>query len=227
MTLTGWKKYFKVTEKDFLVIGVIHLFLLWRGLDGAVVMVTKSFLLPILLLWTWPVTTKQPWLRVAMLASWLGDVLLLKDENELFFMLGLGAFLLAQLAYGTAFLKSAGTTPGLLRQKPLLALPVLVLAAAIFVYLYPYLGDMLLPVGIYVCAITFMVLSAINRRGFEQQGSTVLITAVFSFMLSDALLAVNKFVLPIPHASVWIMLTYMMAQYGIAQGCWLAVKQQE
>ncbi len=224
MTLTGWKKYFKVTEKDFLVIGVIHLFLLWRGLDGAVVMATKSVLLPILLIWTWPVTTKQPWLRVAMLASWLGDVLLLKENDALFFMLGLGAFLVAQLSYGTAFLKSDSATPGLLRQKPLLALPVLVLAGAFFVYLYSYLGEMLLPVAIYVCAISFMVLSAINRRAFDSKGSNVLIVAVLSFMLSDTLLAINKFVLPIPHASVWIMLTYMMAQYGIAQSYWLEIR---
>jgi uncharacterized membrane protein YhhN len=40
-----------------------------------------------------------------------------------------------------------------------------------------------------------------------------------SFLLSDALLAINKFVAPIPMAGFWVMLTYITAQYLIVKGC--------
>jgi len=226
MNTASLRKFLIPTDKDFLLLALLHLFALWLGKEG-VAMVTKSVLLPILLIWTWPITAKLPWLRLGIFASWVGDVLLIKGEEELFFMLGLGAFLIAQIAYGYTFLKSDSNEKGLIRQKPWLALPVVALAVAIYVYLYPTLGEMLIPVSIYVCAISFMVLSAINRRGFERKGSTVLIIAVFSFMLSDTLLAVNKFVIEIPRASVWIMLTYIMAQYGIAQSYWLAAKNPD
>jgi len=220
------KQVIPTTDKDYLVFAIVHLVMLWQGHE-LIANISKSLLLPTLLIWTWPISAKLPWLRLGIFASWVGDVLLLKGEEELFFMLGLGSFLIAQIAYGYTFLKTDNKEKGLLRQKPLYALPVLVLAVAIYVYLYPTLGEMLIPVSIYVCAISFMVLSAINRRGFERKGSTVLIIAVFSFMLSDALLAINKFVMPIPRASVWIMLTYIMAQYGIAQSYWLAAKNPD
>lgn len=227
MILDKLKKHIiPTTDKDYLVFALVHLVMLWQGHE-LIANISKSLLLPTLLIWTWPISGKLPWLRVAIIASWLGDVLLLKGDEELFFMLGLGSFLIAQIAYGYTFLKTDGNKKGLLHKKPLYALPVVVLAVAIYVFLYPYLGEMLIPVSIYVCAISFMVLSAINRRGFERKGSTVLIIAVFSFMLSDTLLAVNKFVVEIPRASVWIMLTYIMAQYGIAKSYWLAAKNPD
>lgn len=220
------KRFVPSTDKDYLVFAIVHLVMLWQGHE-LIANVSKSLLLPTLLIWVWPISSKLPWLRLGIFASWVGDVLLLKGEDELFFMLGLGSFLIAQIAYGYTFLKTESNKQGLLRQKPLLALPVLILAVAIYAYLYPNLGEMLLPVSIYVLAITFMVLSAINRRGFESKGSTVLIIAVFSFMLSDTLLAVNKFVVEIPRASVWIMLTYILAQYGIARSYRLAAKNPD
>jgi uncharacterized membrane protein YhhN len=65
-----------------------------------------------------------------------------------------------------------------------------------------------------------MVLSAVNRlnRSGEKAGSWVLLGAM-SFLLSDALLAINKFVAPIPMAGLWVMLTYITAQYLIVKGC--------
>jgi len=79
---------------------------------------------------------------------------------------------------------------------------------------------MSIPVSIYVLAISSMVLSAVNRLQWagEKSGPWVLMGAL-SFLLSDALLAVNKFVDPVPLAGLWIMLTYITAQYLIVKGC--------
>lgn len=213
-------------DVDFWVVALAHLFALWNDYQWFA-QVTKAMLLPLLLLWLWPFTDKMRWLRFALLASWLGDVLLIAADKELFFMLGLAAFLVAQLTYAYVFSQTTDKKKGLLWQKPYLALPVFAAAAGIYSYLYPHLGDMLVPVSIYVAAISLMVLSAINRRGFEPKGNNILIIAVSSFMLSDTLLAIDKFVTPLTYAPVWIMLTYILAQYGIARSFWLALKNPD
>jgi len=40
------------------------------------------------------------------------------------------------------------------------------------------------------------------------------------FMLSDALLAVNRFVLPLPMAPLWVLTTYYAAQILIVRHVW-------
>lgn len=186
---------------------------------------TKVLLMPILVAFfleqTGPVRrAEQRWMLVAMASSWLGDVLLIGGDRPGLFIAGLAAFLTAQLAYAATFSLSRERKKGLVISKPWYALPVLALAGAVYFYLYPNLGEMSIPVSIYVLAISSMVLSAVNRLNWagEKSGLLVLLGAL-SFLLSDALLAVNKFVDPIPMAGVWIMLTYITAQYLIVKGC--------
>jgi uncharacterized membrane protein YhhN len=45
------------------------------------------------------------------------------------------------------------------------------------------------------------------------------------FVISDSLLAVNKFVFALPYAPVWIMGTYLTAQYWIVRG--MVIYEQE
>lgn len=186
---------------------------------------TKVLLMPILVAFFLQQTgavrrAEQRWMLVAMASSWLGDVLLIGGDRPDLFIAGLAAFLTAQLAYAATFSLSRERKKGLVISKPWYALPVLALAGAVYFYLYPNLGEMSIPVSIYVLAISSMVLSAINRLNWagEKSGLWVLLGAL-SFLLSDALLAVNKFVDPIPLAGVWIMLTYLTAQYLIVKGC--------
>ncbi len=210
----------------FLLTAFLHLTALLGDLE-VVVMVTKVLLMPLLIWWVWPFTSGRGFLRFAMFASWLGDVLLIRSEEPLFFMTGLGSFLLAQLSYATAFTKAETPKKGLLQIKPWLALPVLLIAVLIYGYISPSLGELRIPVSVYVGAITAMMLSAIHRRTRVPSGNTVLIFAALSFMVSDALLAVNKFVVPLPYASFWIMLTYILAQYGIAKSWQIGVRSRD
>jgi uncharacterized membrane protein YhhN len=211
-------------EKRFSQVATLHLAFHLLEIPAGI-MATKMLLLPLLIAFflqkTGPVRrTEQRWMLVAMLASWLGDVLLLGGDQPGLFMAGLAAFLTAQLAYAVTFSLSREKQKGLVISKPWYALPVLALAGAVYFYLYPHLGEMSIPVSIYVLAISSMVLSAVNRLQWagEKSGPWVLLGAL-SFLLSDALLAVNKFVDPVPLAGLWIMLTYITAQYLIVKGC--------
>ncbi|HEV8512422.1 MAG TPA: lysoplasmalogenase [Cyclobacteriaceae bacterium] len=158
---------------------------------------------------------------LALIFCWLGDVFLLLDQmNEIFFMAGLGSFLLAHviLIFTYRILMTPednfkGT------QRIRLSFPVILVGTGLVVVLYPRLGDLKFPVIVYAFALTLMVLQAIFRLGRTNAKSfwLVFFGAAF-FMLSDSLLAINKFYQPISSAGVWIMMTYIAAIYFIVNG---------
>ena len=85
--------------------------------------------------------------------------------------------------------------------------------------LMPYLGDLELPVSIYASVISIMLLFAFN--GFlvwEKPGNQLVFLGAIFFIISDSILALNKFYAPIPKSSFFIMLTYLLAQYLIVVG---------
>ncbi len=157
----------------------------------------------------------------ALIFCWVGDVFLLFDQyNELFFMAGLGSFLIAHilliLSYRQHVLADDGTKG---TQRIRLSFPVILAGSGLVVVLYPTLGDLKIPVMIYALALTLMVLQSIFRLGRTSSKSfwLVFFGAIF-FMLSDSLLAINKFYHPVSFPGVWIMSTYIAAVYLIAQG---------
>ncbi|WGL15580.1 lysoplasmalogenase [Microbulbifer bruguierae] len=147
---------------------------------------------------------------LALVFSASGDVLLAIDFPN-HFVFGLGAFLLAQLAYGCNFLRSPrfGSRYFALRGMAVV-LAALVLARQVL----PGAGELALPVVFYIVAIVFMALSAAAHGS----GSSLLFAGALTFMISDALIAINRFVDPVPLAGTWIMLTYYAAQALLITG---------
>ena len=81
------------------------------------------------------------------------------------------------------------------------------------------LGEMLIPVLIYMLVILTMAITAFWRNNSVGKWSYVLVFfgALF-FMMSDSLLAINKFHTTLPLSNVSIMLTYALAQFFIVSG---------
>ncbi|MBY6191038.1 lysoplasmalogenase [Microbulbifer agarilyticus] len=147
---------------------------------------------------------------VALAFSATGDVLLaVPFANH--FVFGLGAFLLAQLTYAGNFLRDAqvGSRRFMLRGTALV-LAALLLGRQVL----PGAGELALPVAFYIVAIVFMALSAAAHRS----GSSLLFAGAVTFMVSDALIALDRFVDPVPMAGMWIMLTYYGAQALLVMG---------
>jgi uncharacterized membrane protein YhhN len=148
----------------------------------------------------------KPYLLVALVFSAAGDILL---EFNLF-IVGLAAFLLAQLTYASVFVRF---WQGLQTRWP----ASLLLIGYIFGMAYllvPTLGDLQIPVIAYLIAISFMGLLAIHS-------SVHFLWAVLGalvFISSDSLIAIDKFIRPIPLRSYWIMITYYAAQVMIIHG---------
>jgi uncharacterized membrane protein YhhN len=75
------------------------------------------------------------------------------------------------------------------------------------------------PVLLYALVITLMALSALFRYGRTSMKSFALVFGgSILFIMSDSLLAVNKFIEPLALADFWIMVTYIGAQYLIVSG---------
>jgi len=160
-------------------------------------------------------------LVLALLFSWGGDVLLMKS-GELFFMLGLVSFLIAHVFYIFVFRQSrnndeTSSLQGLQRIR--FAFPIILYGSGLVVILYAELGDMTVPVMIYAFILTLMVLNALFRFGRTSSASFAYVFGgAILFMISDSLLAVNKFLEPVTLSGFWIMLTYMGAQFLIVTG---------
>lgn len=153
--------------------------------------------------WRWPLTA-------GFLFSALGDLLLDLDglRGDLF-IAGLGSFLLAQLCYAGLFWRHRSPDA----RRWWLVLAYLPAATLLAWQILPRVGDMALPVGGYLLAISAMVTgAALTDRPL------LLFAGAFSFAVSDTLLAFDRFLHPVPAAGILIMGTYYLAQGLICAG---------
>lgn len=162
-------------------------------------------------------------IQVGLLFSLIGDVAMMFTYLDDFnFLMGLGAFLVAQLCYAMAFahnIADVGGTGGMLAST-LIAFAIGTYAFFFTWDLTPHLDDGLEgPVIAYVAAIALMgILAAFRyRRTYPLSFWMVMIGSVL-FIASDSFLALDRFRNPMEWASVWIMVTYAAAQFLIAGG---------
>ena len=153
---------------------------------------------------------------LALVFSLLGDVFLLfQERSHLFFILGLLAFLIAHILYVLVFSK---TSSSLLNARYVL-IALVAYALLLFNLLKDNLNEMLIPVIAYMLVILSMATYAYLRKGQVSSQSFVLVFAgALLFLISDSILALNKFYKPMPLANLSIMLTYGLAQLLIVLG---------
>ena len=205
----------------FLGISSIHIFLLLFGYDHLAVF-SKPLLLPCLILAAYSAKAfpTKKLLIIALLFSWLGDVLLIFTERaELYFILGLVSFLISHVFYIVLFFKQDSSKP---MKKGVFAIGALFVAVYLGSFLsviIPYLGDLKMPVIVYGSVISIMLVTAIRGALIWKSNANLLILlGAIAFVASDSLLAFNKFYTPYAYASSLIMITYLVAQYCITRG---------
>jgi len=189
----------------------------------------KALIIPLLIvLLLVNIKVKGNRLHMLMLAgllfSWAGDVLLeVPAKIGDLFVPGLLSFMLAQAMYLTAFFTSPG--PNIIKKKPLLAAPALAYGAVLVYFLSPGLGAMKIPVLIYAAVILTMLCGAVNRFEKVNRLSYWLVLAgAILFVLSDSGIAFSKFIHSFRGSSLFIMSTYVVAQYLIVTGYIKGVK---
>jgi uncharacterized membrane protein YhhN len=175
----------------------------------------KPTTIGLIILLAWLTGGEQPdryfWLIFAgLLFSAAGDVFLMLPKDR--FVPGLLSFLIAHLLYIAAF-----TAPAGFFAAPLLALPFLLGAGVLLAILLPKTGTLALPVIVYSTALATMGWQAASRwQVLQDDASFYAMIGAILFMVSDSVLAINRFARPFRAAEVVLLTTYFAAQTLIA-----------
>lgn len=191
----------------------------WRWLHW----VCKPLASGLILLLAWrtrlPVSMRyRRWIAAGIGFSLVGDVLLMLPVD--LFVSGLVAFLL-----GHGCLLAAFSGDSRFAARPLLLFACLGYGAINLWLLWDSIGTPLrLPVTVYVIVLASMAGQAMGRaRVFlacrDPRARSAMLAAVgaLTFLLSDSLLAWNRFHAAIPWATLWVLWTYYLALWWIAR----------
>lgn len=192
------------------------------------VYVNKPLLMPLLMLMLLveqvPLNKLGKFVLVGLVCSTFGDVFLMFRSQDLFIP-GLASFLIAHIWYIFGFRATSGANTNQPKGYRLTVVTLMLLFLAGFLWL---LLDAMLatadkmpfvfPVIIYALVIVTMGMVMAMRRGLVATASFRygLIGAI-SFIVSDSILATNLFVTEVPWASLWVMSTYVLAQFCLVR----------
>ena len=200
----------------YAVVGVLHLVALFTA-SASIIPFTKPLLmLSLLACFLWALPTLRS--RIALFGglgitfSWIGDVSLAAPGGT-GFLVGLGFFFLAHVAYLVLFL-TVIRGRRMPRRTRLVVLPVALLWWGSFVALLaPHAGALLVPIAIYGAVLGGVAAASFGCNRF------IVVGALF-FLTSDSLLGLHMFM---PGFDFWqidftIMLAYIVGQGLIAFG---------
>jgi uncharacterized membrane protein YhhN len=159
----------------------------------------------------WPATRLAWWIAAGIALSVVGDIALL-SSSEGAFLIGLGAFLLAHLAYVVAFARVAVWSP----HVAIVAVATLTVTAFVLRAIAPGTVRLRAPTIAYGIVISAMVIAASATLGGPLAGAPLAAAGATFFYASDASLALNRFRRPIPHAAFFTLGLYWIGQIGIA-----------
>lgn len=205
---------------SFVALACLELSIHLIGL-AALHLLVKPLLMPTLLGYFWAKTVRtsvhsKKFVVLALVFSFLGDTsLMFEQQHNLYFVVGLAMFLLAHIFYVVFFIRSSKII--LWAKMQWIILAVLAYGAGLMFFLSPHLGQMRIAVWIYALTIMTMLLFSYNFYVNYSSGIWVFWGALL-FVLSDSLIAIDKFALKIPLAQFLIMLTYIAAQWYIVKG---------
>src|SRR5271157_5460224 len=151
------------------------------------------------------------WISIGLLFSLVGDILLLRPDH--FFLQGLSAFLLTHIAYLIAFTRDAHFPA----RRGVWILYLLFAAFCNFLLFSRLPAGLRFPVAVYSVFLVSMAAQAMGRS-FLMRTSAARLAAVGAllFVLSDGLLAFNRFYALLRFAPLLILVPYYAAQWLIA-----------
>jgi len=176
--------------------------------------ICKPFIIPSLMAWYLAKTNAPNKLYlIALFFSFIGDVLLLDKIN--LFIFGIAAFLITQVIY--IFIFSKGLAKASWQKKITSLVPFLLFYSVLISVLAPNLNELLIPVMVYGIAISvFGTVALLNYLYDKNKNTLLLLQGAILFIVSDSMIALNKFHEEQSFYPVTIMLTYILAQYLIA-----------
>jgi len=203
----------KITLFVFVLASILDIIGIIFSIQILVYIFKPLIILSLLFLYVFSLPKRLKWYVMALELCFFGDVFLM-FSGELFFIAGLVSFLIAHVLFikivisrikEVNFLKIIFST-----------LPFLSVFSLLIFTLKDSLHEMLWPVIIYGLTIaTFGIVSLISYLETKSNKSIWMLIGAIVFMVSDSLLAINKFQNPAHSLEVIVMATYVLAQYFI------------
>ncbi|MFX1438537.1 MAG: lysoplasmalogenase [Promethearchaeota archaeon] len=190
---------------------------------------TKPLLMPFLILFyifgvieASSISDVDWFITVALIGGCAGDIFLMLENEEKWFLFGMLAFLINQIFYIISFFLSISDITNFNSWGYFLLGPAILVLIFTVPRFINKTEDMKIPVLVYLVAILLMHIAAISRLA-EFQGLPFILVYVgsISFIFSDACIAVNKWGGEFTNARLVIMTTYVLAQFYITLGALL------
>lgn len=168
--------------------------------------------------------TKVSWFFIiALIFSMLGDIFRMPLFDN--FILGLAFFLFSHVLYSILFLwESRGQILRKFNDNWLFMLIMFLILASVLISLLPPLiiknqsvfliAMPSLIIALYLLVISSNVYSSVNNTIY---GNYVMLGGLF-FIFSDSVLAINRFSIDVRLSSVWVLSSYVIAQWFIVYG---------
>jgi alkenylglycerophosphocholine/alkenylglycerophosphoethanolamine hydrolase len=206
-----------------LIAAVVYIIAMWAKLP-TVQLITKGLPVLCLIVWLWTLPRDRfaNLIMAGLAVSLVADLVMQWDTS--LFLPGLLIFLVAQVIYIVAFfgVSKRGSWARLL--------PFAAWGLIAFLILNPYLGDLLLPVAVYIIAIVTMMWRAaalVGAQGKSRDFELAALLGAIAFGLSDTLLAFNHFIWhdtltlfninqAAPFVSTLVIILYWLGQWGLA-----------
>lgn len=198
--------------------------IVWKKLNKFEVFAKPAVML-FLFLWLYATTGLQGntlWFGIGVLFSLVGDILLMSFTDRMF-LLGLGAFLFAHIAYIIGFKEELlnPTAWSFILLFLLFVNGIRLIRRIIATMRAARQNALVIPVIVYSLVISLMLFAAMSTI-FDpawKTGAAFFVSAgAFLFFLSDLILAWNKFVSPFKNGPVLNIITYHLGQISLIAG---------
>jgi len=181
---------------------------------------SKPLLMPMLAMYYWAMSPATDIaILIALSTAFVGDVMLLFPYRKLCFTAGLISFLVCHVCYIFYFVIGIVFTSGFHLFFWIVAAFYALAGILIFSRLAKHLGEMKIPVMVYMSVI--LAMGTVCTAGcFRIQGAVYWMpfAGAVLFIISDTLLAFHQFRKPIKYGMVYIMSTYIAAQLLLVLG---------
>jgi len=203
----------KIALFAFVIVSLLDIIGIIFKIESLTFIFKPFILLALLFLYSQSVEFRNKWYAMALIFCFFGDVFLLYSGENVF-KFGLGFFLIAHLLFIAVVakrIKKVNFLNGFISIIPF----GIVLSLLLFL-LKDFLKDLFIPVLVYgVVICIFGAVSLIDFLNTKSRNSLLMFFGALVFIVSDAVLAINKFYYAALVLQVAVMVTYISAQYLI------------
>ncbi len=198
----------------FLVVFIVDIWAVQTKNKEAIMLFKPLLMTTLAAIYLVAVNKPNFWYVSALFFSFWGDVLLL--FNTQYFVHGLASFLFAHILYikiSAGYLEKVS-----IKKIAVTSFPFVIFFFALLTLIFAHLGAMKIPVIFY--GLTISSFGAVTLLNYVSEKSTAnlwLFLGAILFILSDSLLAINKFYQAKEIYGISIMITYVVAQYLICK----------